>query len=182
MVKTASPWDQEPNRRSVRQAKGRWKNRFTSVHAPHGAPGSRQHREIEVVEHTDHFELVTSEGELLRSHQSTSGSDLESVSFPPTRDAARAAAGEEMRRVSQPIGYLYCRWNSRPCPLRSMLRRQLVFFAPVKCHGLGEFSTARQRSIFRGIGSYRDARRPSRRRVSVLRRRAALLLAPQPPP
>ena len=61
------------------------------------APG--RYREIEVVEHTDHFELVIFEGELLRSHQSTSGQPyLESVSFPPTRDAARAAAGEEMRK------------------------------------------------------------------------------------
>jgi len=61
--------------------------------------GQGRYREIEVVEHTDHFELLIFEGELLRSGQSTSAQPyVKSVSFPPTRDAARAAAGEETRK------------------------------------------------------------------------------------
>ena len=63
------------------------------------SPGPGRYREIEVVEHNDHFELLIFEGELLRSDQSTSAQPyFESVSFPPTRDAARTAAGEEMRK------------------------------------------------------------------------------------
>ena len=58
------------------------------------APG--RYREIEVVEHTDHFELLVFEGELLC--RTSAQPYFESVSFPPTRDAARAAAGEEMRK------------------------------------------------------------------------------------
>jgi hypothetical protein len=54
------------------------------------SPGQGRFREIEVVEHTDHFELLIFEGELLRSDQSTSAQPyFGSVSFLPTRDAAR---------------------------------------------------------------------------------------------
>jgi len=61
--------------------------------------GQGRYRQIEVVEHTDHFELLIFEGELLRSDQSTSAQPyVRSVSFPLTRDAARAAAGEETRK------------------------------------------------------------------------------------
>ena len=68
-----------------------------TLHSESQGPG--RYREIEVVEHTDHFELLIFEGELLRSDQSTCAQPyFGSVSFPPTGDAARAATGEEMRK------------------------------------------------------------------------------------
>jgi hypothetical protein len=67
------------------------------LHIENPSPG--RYREIEVVEHTDHFELLIFEGDSLRSDQSTiEQHDWQSVSFPPTRDAGCAAAGDEKRK------------------------------------------------------------------------------------
>ena len=66
------------------------------LHRESPAPG--RYREIVVVEHTDHFELLIFEGALLRSDQLTiEQPHWQSVSFPLTRDAGCAAAGEEKR-------------------------------------------------------------------------------------
>ena len=62
-------------------------------------PVPGRYREIAVVEHTDHFELLIFEGAILNSDQLTlEQHDWQSVSFPPTRDAGCAAAGDEKRK------------------------------------------------------------------------------------
>ena len=67
------------------------------LHIESPAPG--RCREIAVVEHADYFELLIFEGALLHSDQLTVVQPhWQSVSFPPTRDAGCAAAGEEKRR------------------------------------------------------------------------------------
>ena len=67
------------------------------LHKESPAPG--RCREIAVVEHADYFELLIFEGALLHSDQLTvEQPHWQSVSFPPTRDAGCAAAGEEKRK------------------------------------------------------------------------------------
>ena len=67
------------------------------LHMERPAPG--RYREISVGEQTDGFELLMFEGSLLRSDQLASvPHDWQSVSFPPTRDAACVAAYTEMRK------------------------------------------------------------------------------------
>jgi hypothetical protein len=63
------------------------------------SPAPSKYREIVVVEHADHFELLIFEGALLRSDQLIIAQPhWQSVSFPPTRDAGCVAAGEEKRK------------------------------------------------------------------------------------
>ena len=62
-----------------------------TLHLQTPAPG--RYRKIAIGDQTDKFELLTFEGSLASAQH-----DWQSVSFPPTRDAACVAAYKEMRK------------------------------------------------------------------------------------
>ena len=144
------------------------------LHRESPAPG--KYREIVVVEHADHFELLIFEDTLLRSDQLTSvgGMTGKACGFPPTRDAGCAAAGEEKRKSIADGWKLYSRWNASTtfgCPLCSMLQGHQSYLSPLSSPtSCGAFSTFGCGLSSPAWGRIRDARRPNRRRVSVLTR------------
>ena len=136
------------------------------------SPGPGKYREIEVVEHYNHFELLIFEGELLRSDQSTSAQPYFGKGQLPSNAGCRTRRcwGGDAKE---------CRSRLDTCTVGGALDTALLFapcftapigpLASVKPYRLWSLFHYRPRSIFRSMGSY-----PRRERAEQKARERAL--------